>query len=231
MKYVVLFLMITAAAAFSTVLFSDNFDDGNADGWLEIPSGADYNVVSGRYTFFHSGPDSVFAASGNSDLAGSMSVADYSCRANLISTQGDISGLVIRTNPYLETGYGFFLNFESNVIMLMRGEGLGQGTMLSYQVLPLAQDQEYWMRFEINGDLMGAKIWTGAAGDEPSVWNLTATDSSYPDPGIIGLFSWDDNSGGTAITEVSFDDVEVTDEITLVMENATWADIKTLYGQ
>ncbi|NOQ23614.1 MAG: hypothetical protein GQ565_13325 [Candidatus Aegiribacteria sp.] len=46
MKTTVILLIVITATSFSTVLVSDDFNNGNADGWTIMPSGA--SVESGR---------------------------------------------------------------------------------------------------------------------------------------------------------------------------------------
>jgi len=227
MKTAVILLIIISVTSFSTVLVSDDFNDGNADGWIEMPTGALYTVESGRYCFYQTSSDSAFAASLISDNPGSMSVPDYSCRINASNSDGDIVGMLARANPFLNQGYAMFADFSENMIILLKVVGVGQGELLAAQAYTLTIEQEYWMRFELNGNLLGAKIWTGTAGDEPVLWNLSATDTSYPDPGMFALIGYDDDS--TAVIDVSFDDIEITDEITLELQSDSWASIKCLF--
>lgn len=45
----------------------------------------------------------------------------------------------------------------------------------------------YWTRFRINGTTLQEKFWRDGT-EEPTEWELSATDSSITDPGWVGLF-------------------------------------------
>lgn len=231
MRIATISIILITALSFSTVLVSDDFSDGNADGWFELPSGASYSVESGRYCFTHTAPDTAWAGSLNSDLSGVMSVSDYSCRVNAILNEGEMIGIIGRGNVALAQGYGLFMQFlgSDSYLILVKIEGIGQGQLLDMIQGSFSQGQEYWLRLEMSGDLIGAKYWTGNVGDEPGSWNLTATDNSYQDPGVFVLFGYDSNSSGSATAVVSFDDIEITDETTLVIQNNSWASIKAIF--
>lgn len=231
MKIAIISLVFISAASFSTVLVSDDFNDGNADGWTELPSGASYTVESGRYYFAHTAPDTAWAASVNSDLPGTMSVSDYSCRVNTIILDGNLVGIAGRVNVTLTQGYGLFIDFSGtdNYLILVKIEGIGQGEVLAWIAGSFSYEQEYWLRLEISGNQIGGKCWTGNVEDEPDTWDLIATDYSYQDPGIFTLFGFDSNSGSSASMDVSFDDVEITDETTLSLQGSSWAFIKAMY--
>lgn len=231
MKTTIILLVVISAASFSTVLVSDDFSDGNADGWTEMPTGASYTVEAGRYCFTQTAPDTVWADSWISDIVGGMSVSDYSCRVNFITDEGEMFGIIGRCGLATIQGYGLFVNIDGtdNYLILVKIEGIGQGQPLGIMPVSFSYGEEYWLRLEMNGNLIGGKYWTGNAGDEPAVWNLTATDDSYQDPGVFALFGFDSNAGGSAILDISFDDVEITDETTLDLHSSSWASIKTLF--
>ena len=227
MKTAVLALAVLASASFSTVLLSDDFDDGVADGWIEIPTGAIYSVEAGRYCFYHSGSDTLVAVSGTADQFGGMSTPDYSCRANFVRITGGLLGIVVRGDPYQGTGYGLLHWDFLSLLLLVRWEGYSGWTVLDYGSQSVTPGQEYWMRLEVAGNIIGGKIWTGSVGDEPPSWDLTAVDDSYPDPGYFALFGLD--ATGTDPLDISFDDVEITDDVTVSLESTTWAGVKRAF--
>ncbi|MCD4775977.1 MAG: hypothetical protein K8S15_07985 [Candidatus Aegiribacteria sp.] len=231
MKTAILSLIVISAASFSTVLVSDDFNDGNADGWFEFPTGASYTVEAGRYCFTHTAPDTVWADSWISDIVGGMSVSDYSCRVNLMANEGEMFGIVGRGNFTMVQGYGLLIIIDETdkYLVIIKIEGIAQGQLLGVMPVSFSYGQEYWLRLEMNGNLIGGKYWTGNAGDEPVVWNLTVTDNSYQDPGVFALFGYDSNTGGSASMDVSFDDVEITDETTLDLKSSSWAFVKSLF--
>jgi hypothetical protein len=71
--------------------------------------------------------------------------------------------------------------------------------------------QSYKVRFRAEGPNLYAKAWK-AQDPEPSAWQVTATDTSIPGPGGIGLRSYVSPSNTNALPiAVSFDDVRVAD--------------------
>jgi hypothetical protein len=219
-----LFLAAVLAAALpAEVLLSDDFEDGNADGWIELPWGT-YEVVDGWYTFTHSDPDTAMTASGNADGPTGMSVADYSCLFRGSLSEGTSMVVGLRLQLTMEDGYVLFVAPGADILQLYRADAVGQGQVLDYTSYDLQYGQDYWMRLEANGDLIGAKLWTGTAGDEPDDWMLQGTDGTYTDPGYVLLCGYDFNP--PASVEVAFDEVVVTDDTTLDFEASTWAGIK-----
>lgn len=230
MKTVVIILISIAATAFSTVLVSDDFNDGNADGWIEFPPEATFEVSAGRYCFSSTHSDSAIAVALIADLPDSMSLSDYSCRVNAINTEGALLVIGLRASLLLEAGYALFLNYSDSSIYILRGEGIGGGELLAIVPYSLTLGQEYWIRIEVKGDLIGAKVWTGTTGDEPVSWNLTASDDMLQASGFFTMFGFDRNWGGSATTAVSFDDVVITSETTLGLESNSWAAIKSCFN-
>jgi hypothetical protein len=226
-----LLLMIALAApACAGVLFSDDFEDGDAEGWMEYPGGADYSVQGGWYVFAQSAPDQALAASLNGDDAGGMSVADCSLRAQADPDAGQF-GLMIRFSIFYFHGYALMFIPEAGVAVIARIDGLASDPVpLAFTPVTIPAGEPSWMRFEAAGPLLGAKIWQGEVGDEPAEWLLIAEDGSYPLPGSIGLLALDADSGGTATIDVGFDDVEVTDDLTLDLSSCTWGRIKAGAG-
>jgi hypothetical protein len=58
--------------------------------------------------------------------------------------------------------------------------------------ISISVGNDYWLRLRINGTAVKAKIWSGAAGDEPggagsdSNWNVSTTDSTISGTGWAG---------------------------------------------
>lgn len=224
---VLLVLLAGFAPAFCEVLLSDDFDDGNADGWAELPSpGVSYSVEEGMYRFSGTWPDEILAASLNGDEAGSMSTPDYSTTARLTCIEGDF-GLIARFSPFAFTGYVVYFSVDYNMVVIARIDGPSSEPvpigMMYYDIQP---DTEYRVRFEVSGEMLGTKIWIGDPGDEPTNWLVMTSDSTYPQAGAMGLCALDSNTGGAAWIDTSFDDVVVTSDVTLGLEAGTWGGIK-----
>jgi hypothetical protein len=64
-----------------------------------------------------------------------------------------------------------------------------------------------WVRFRVQGSLIGVKVWTDGTA-EPADWELTATDTSITDPGVLQL-KWLRGDSTTAGRQVILDDIKV----------------------
>ncbi len=222
----IVFVLILSVVAVSDTLIYDDFDDGVADGWVEIPSGAAYEVEGGRYHFSYTAPDTVMAASLTGDLFGLMTVSDYSIRTIVEIESGDITGITARYDLFDNSGYAVTLLTEIGGMLVISRLDQGVLEILSFTFTPIVQGQEYWVRFELNGSDLGAKIWTGST--EPASWLLTVVDTAFQNPGSVGLLSIDENSGGTATLSAWFDEFMVEDDLTLSLSPNTWAAIKLM---
>jgi hypothetical protein len=218
--------LAAAALINAEVLVDDNFDDGTADGWVEMPTGATYEVVDGRYHFYQASTDTVYAGSVTGDQYGSMSVSDYSVRTSMQIDAGNMGGVLARFDPFAADGYLVSLLTESGGVMAINRVDDGVPTLLAYTLTTITHGEEYWVRFEVSSDMLGAKIWTGTVSDEPPAWNLTVTDGTYGDAGSAGLFGLDDPDSRAVEMDVWFDDFLVEDDITLDMPADSWGGIK-----
>ena len=117
MRVLLLPVLVLSVLAAAEELIYDDFDDGVADGWLEMPSGAEYEVVDGRYHFTHSSADSAGASALTSDMAGSMSVASYSIRAEIEIDYGDLAGVAARYDYLDDSGYTLSVLTDGGGIM------------------------------------------------------------------------------------------------------------------
>ena len=228
MRKTIVFVFVFSIIAVSDILIYDDFEDGIADGWLEIPTGAAYEIEGGRYHFSHTAPDTAMAASLTGDLFGLMTVPSYSIRTQVEIESGDITGITARFDIFNNNGYAVTLLTEVGGMLVISRMDQGELQILSFTFTSIVPDQEYWVRFELNGPDIGAKIWTGSTSAEPETWLLTVVDATYPNPGSVGLLSIDENSGGTAILSAWFDEFQVDDDLTLSLSPNTWAAIKSM---
>ena len=228
MKQAVVFVFVFSIIAASDILIYDDFEDGISDGWLEIPTGAAYEIEGGRYHFSHTAPDTAMAASLTGDLFGLMTVPSYSIRTQVEIESGDVTGITARYDIFNNNGYAVTLLTEVGGMLVISRMDQGELQILSFTFTSIVPDQEYWVRFELNGSDIGAKIWTGSTSAEPETWLLTVVDATYPNPGSVGLLSIDENSGGTAILSAWFDEFQVDDDLTLSLSPNTWAAIKSM---
>ena len=228
MKQAIVFVLILSVIAASDTLIYDDFDDGIADGWVEIPTGAAYEIEGGRYHFSHTAPDTAMAASLTGDLFGLMTVPSYSIRTKVEIESGDITGITARYDIFNNNGYAVTLLTEYGGMLVISRMDQGELAILNFTFTPIVQGLEYWVRFELNGSDLGAKIWTGSASVEPSSWLLTVVDTAYQIPGSVGLLSIDENTGGTATLSAWFDEFMVEDDLSLSLNPNTWAAIKSM---
>jgi hypothetical protein len=65
-----------------------------------------------------------------------------------------------------------------------------------------------WVRFQVQGSSISVKVWTDGTA-EPANWELTATDSSITEPGVLQV-KWLRGGTATAGRYVIIDDIKVT---------------------
>lgn len=209
------------------ILFSDDFEDGNPDGWTPLATGASYFVSGGWYHMLHSEAENCTAGSYNGDQGGVMSVANYSFLTEIYPREGQ-AGPIVRYDSSAGAGYWFVLNPEADAVALVIMSQSGSPDVLATEFISLSYLDYYWMRIEVSGSLLGGKVWQGNPGDEPEEWLITASDASITSPGSICLYAFDMEAGGTATVHNDYDNIEVSDQVTLHLEGVTWAGIKAL---
>lgn len=217
-------LLLISTIALADILFEDDFNDGNADGWMEIVPEATYEVNADlRYEFSFDGPENVDAISANYDGPGYMTVPDYSVRAEAIAHDPcDEIAIILRGSSEDTTGYFGMLRFDIGEASIRR---LGAGPswiVLASTSLNLVYEQSYWIRFECLGNMLYMKTWQGAIEDEPEEWLLSVEDETYTDPGFFALMA---AAYGGGSYDGEFDNVCVTAP-TQYFEHLTWGFIK-----
>ena len=175
------------ATATPESLFSDNFDDGDAQGWTVIGNRA--KVVDGKYVAIG---DPIVVT-----LAGSETWYDYSVRAKvkIVSGKGDF-GILVRASEDCRL---YLLQFWEDKLRIVRFDGGNYADDTSYSHSVLASisykvDQGTW--YDVRIDAQGTTI----TGYVNGVQVISAEDAFYSQ-GKIGLRSY--------TTQMFFDDVEV----------------------
>lgn len=223
----------TALAAFTvpvcaSVLFFDDFSDGDASGWFALPTGASYSVENSWYRFQNqSYSDSTVAVSINGDNGWTMSQPDYSVRVRCYSYSGNM-GIFLRFNWIYQKGYLCLASPGDDNAAIMRIDDASGATILAETPMSLSSGQEYWLRFEVYQDTFGLKIWQGNEGDEPSGWLLVVNDGTYSGAASFGLYGHDD-PGSPSDTNVKFTDVQVSDENSVGLDAGTWGALKASF--
>jgi hypothetical protein len=86
------------------------------------------------------------------------------------------------------TRTGYSVRVRTTSIDVYRSTGTTY-TSISGATISISSGTWAWVRFRINstGNILKAKVWTGAAGDEPGTWDVDTTDSTYSTSGHVGL--------------------------------------------
>ena len=231
-RLVATLVFLTGISAADT-LFEDDFEDGNADGWVEfssVPDSAVYYVDQGWYHFLNYPADASTCA-----LCGDvpdpdtphMSIADYSfyCRAMSYTGTTHLGFAVRMQAPFLnQQAYVLWLRYSENDFVIWRQDG-SVSTSLGQVGFPLAYGETYWIRFEAVSDYFRAKVWQGDLADEPAEWQLSVSDATYSEPGSIGMVC---HSYESTEKHAAFDHVLVTG-VPYSFNPCTWAGIKNSF--
>jgi hypothetical protein len=175
------------------VLLSDDFNDGNYDGWSLVDQG----TMGGSMAW--SAANGVMVQSSN--VHSSISVdpiaklgtyaywqagtgwTDYTASITIKSTDNDAIGIMFRyqdENNY----YRFIWDKERNSRQLVKCED-GNFSVLAEDSVPYVTDTNYQVKISVQGDLLNVAI------DGSLI--LSATDSSFS-TGTIALYSWGNSS-------------------------------------
>jgi hypothetical protein len=107
-------------------------------------------------------------------------------------------------------GSGYFVEIPNNSSSVgLSKVSSGTITQLSSAAIGRATTTKQWVRFRIEGSTLKLKVWTDGT-QEPSAWEMQATDSSFSQPGVLQL-RWARSSTATDAREVLLDDLTVTD--------------------
>jgi hypothetical protein len=127
-------------------------------------------------------------------------------------------------------GWFYVLLLDALNDQVVLGRGKPSGALIPLDAVPMSilPDYECWMRLEVSGSSLGGKVWTGSYQDEPAQWLLQAGNSTQPAAGSVALLVTGPGGADRVAWSCGFDDVVVTDEITLGFDQGTWASIKAL---
>ncbi len=232
MKILALILIVTSLCLSQTIYFQDDFNDGNADGWYEFLSDANYEVNDSlRYEISYTGAADTFGLAVRGDNGTVMSVPDYSVRVEVIASfPTQAAGVDLRFSMADSTGYACYLNWQNNTCSIGRYDDFFTWIALETQSVPggLIYGTPYWMRFECEIHDLRVKVWEGGTGDEPDDWFMDYTDYQFNDNGCMGL----DVCGGPPYMDfdVEFDNVTVSEPYgAIYLEQSTWGSIKATF--
>jgi len=225
-KAIIASILVLVPVAYAGILFSDDFNDGDDEGWSHF-GGAGFDVSSGIYYIYSNGTGTR-GISYSGDAAGQMSQSDYSMTARVNFDTGNTAGIAVRYSDSGEWFYVLVLNSLTDEVVL--GRGKASGAVIPLDAVPMTIYTEFhcWMKLEVSGTSLGGKVWTGSLEDEPEEWLVLADDSTQPGPGSVALFVTGPYAAGNVLWTCGFDDVEVTDELSLTMTSGSWGTIKSL---
>jgi prepilin-type N-terminal cleavage/methylation domain-containing protein len=169
-------------------IFTDNFDDGNSDGWTE-EGAANWNVASGEYK----------SASNSNGLStnGCAAWQDYDAsieinRNGSLGT-GEYVGLVLRyqnasqqyqARLYCTVCTNSNPQYELQLVDYNSGDTVLTSTSVTFNKKQPG-DVAYVLKASVDGDTLNAKFWEKSDA-EPVDWDITATDNSYTQ-GKVGI--------------------------------------------
>jgi len=214
-------LLALAATGSGGVLFQDDFDDGDADGWHEA-SMCGFDVIEGMYRMY-GGYEENHGISFNGDMAGYMSTPDYSTSVLVLPETGTFFGMMARfrlENPY---NIMLVLDLPQQRLRLLRWNWSGI-TLLDQTDFTVEPWTAYMVRLEVAGSTFSGRAWTGP--DEPAFWMVSASDT-LSSAGSLALFC-----AGVSDASLScmFDDVVIS-QVPSALESRTWGFIKSLHAQ
>ncbi len=217
MKLVLTLLCISAVSG--GILFQDDFNDGNADGWHEI-SMINYDVIEGMYRMY-GGYAENHGISFNGDDSGFMSTPDYSAVCRIVPETGVFFGMMCRFIEDSDYKIMLVLSYQHQALRLYRWGSTGLN-ILDQTAFSVQMNHQYRIRYEVTGDIFRGKAWTGEPWEEPDLWMVSCTDT-LSSAGSVALFC-------AGLTDVSlsclFDDVIISDTVSSLTPH-TWSDIKS----
>jgi hypothetical protein len=109
---------------------------------------------------------------------------------------------------YPGTSYFLQLMNDDGTVQLWKSSGGTTTRLATVAGAASVTTGKQWVRFRVQGSSLSAKVWTDGA-TEPSVWELTANDSSITSAGVLQL-KWSRSSSATGTREVLLDDIQIT---------------------
>jgi pectate lyase len=184
---VAMLLFTIGSVAMANTLFSDDFEDGNSDGWTK--SGGTWSVVTdGSRVFRQAGTSSDARA-----RAGSSSWTNYSVQTRVkpLAFNGSNRFFAVLARAQSNTSY-YYLALRSNNTVELKKLVSGSSTTLATAAVSVSANTWYTLRLEVNG--------TSLKGFVNSQQAVSATDSQFSS-GNVGV--------ATFYASASFDDVTV----------------------
>jgi hypothetical protein len=160
--------------------FSDNFDDGNANGWTSY--GGTWSVSSGQYN--------VNSDPGAKSVANGTNFANFTYEADLyVGTGGNNDGIIFRvSNPGTgaDTYQGYYagLNLSGSVVL---GKANNNWTQITQTNMTVTANTWYHMKVVANGANIAVYV------TDMATPKINVTDASYS-TGLIGVRTYNANA-------------------------------------
>lgn len=213
-------LMLLLCLSYDNILFQDDFDDGDAEGWHEV-SMVKYDVVDGMYRMY-GGYEENHGITFNGDLEGFMSTPDYTAVSRVVPEVGVFFGLMCRYSETADYRIMLVLSYEHQKLRLYRWGASGL-SVLDDVPFRVELYHEYYVKCRVEGEYFRGKAWTGNPSDEPGEWMVEARDT-LSSAGSLALFCAGIPYGRVSLS-CRFDDVVVTGNSSSLRHD-TWAGIK-----
>ena len=167
-------------------IFSDNFNNGNSDGWLE-EGATNWNVAAGQYKTASNGD----GVSSNGCAAWQDYEAQVDIKRNGSLGTGEHVGVVLRyqsaTQYYLARIFCTLCTGNPNThqYVLELVDFNSGATVLTSSSITFDNNEFYILKASVDDDTLNAKFWK-KTDSEPASWDITAADTSYTE-GKIGM--------------------------------------------
>ncbi len=229
MKFLFILLVLVPVLTAQVVLFTDDFSDSNADGWLVLmPEGTYLVNDSLRYQISYTGTEDIDPCVVRGDSAGIyMTTNNYSVLLEGVGHDPSDYICVFIRGTLNHTGYVLYLRFDYNDVCILRHDGPGQWIFLATESHTCSLEEFYWIRFECEGENLRGKVWQGTPGDEPADWLITTIDGTHTNYGFMGFLTGRYYAQGSSDAEL--DNVVVTSVEPGALEQSTWAGIKAIF--
>jgi hypothetical protein len=209
-------LMLVVGDLWAQPILSDDFNDGNDDGWIHSSTGGGgrpiFDASSGAYNLATSNDVAVGALGGVLSFWRESRDDRYSngfLRAKVkANTLGTTVGLVLRGNGSYGNGYYFVGSTKGGNFRTFKCVSYNCGSF-RYTDVPFAPGEEWFLEAGALEDELTMKVWR-VGEDEPTSPQLIFYDTSLPS-GMIGVEAHISTAyNALAITDGTFDDIYFT---------------------
>ena len=213
--FILAFILVvfSSSLAFSAG-WSDNFDGGAQQDWGYVDNGdhSTWGVVNNQYQ--------IHTQSNESATEGVICYVNYSGTNAVIQSRvkqinaGDkyLASIGLRGNASDKNCYSFLISSELNSWVWIIKITNNVSEFLYAGPLPLGatfDPTDCVMKFQAEGDLLSAKVWSGEPEDEPADWQINVTDSSFKS-GTAGIGVSTSDGLNFYNAQAAFDDVVFT---------------------